>query len=74
MFSVYDMILTIVLFVPGGVMSFDKVLLFARVYKFGMGIACFLAVIQMLRLLRLNKYIAILGATMKSCWLQTIPI
>ena len=57
-----------VLFIPGGVMSFDKVLFFARVYKCGMGIACFLAVILMLRFLRLNKYIAILGATMKSCW------
>ena len=62
------MILMPILVIPGGVMSFDKVLLFARAYQFGMGIACFLAVILMLRLLRLNKYIAILGATMKSCW------
>ena len=60
--------LMLIFSLQGGVMSFDKVLSFARAYQFGMGIACFLAVILMLRLLRLNKYIAILGATMKSCW------
>ena len=62
------MLMVVLSFIPGGVMSFDKVLLFARAYKFGMGITCLLAMILMLRLLRLNKYIAILGATMKICW------
>ena len=52
----------------GGVMSFDKVLLFGRAYTFGLAIACFLAIILMLRLLSLNKYIAILSSTMKICW------